>query len=193
MSNEPTLPPEIRHELHDLRKEWWWFLLLGIALIVLGIIALGSSFVTSLAVVVFFGLLLVVGGAAQVASAFWAGRWSGMILQLLMGIFYAVVGILMIDSPIEALQAVTLLIAALLMVGGLFRIVAALTIRFPAWGWQLLSGAISVLLGLMINKGWPDNSVFIIGLFLGIELIFAGWYWVMLSIGIANLPDSPNA
>lgn len=193
MSNEPTLPPEIRHELHELRKEWWWFLLLGIALIVLGLIALGSAFVTSLAVIVFFGLLLVVGGAAQVASAFWAGKWSGMILQLLMGIFYIVVGVLMIDAPIEALQAVTLLIAALLIVGGLFRLVAALTIRFPAWGWQLLSGAISVLLGLMINKGWPDNSVFIIGLFLGIELVFAGWYWVMLSIGIANLPESPDA
>lgn len=193
MSNETNLPSEIRHELHAMRKEWCWFLFLGIGLIVLGLVALGSSFITSLAVVVFFGLLMVLGGAAQIASSFWAGRWSGMVLHLLMGIFYVVVGIMMIDAPIEALQAITLLIAAFLIVGGLFRVVAAMTIRFPAWGWQLLSGAISVLLGLMINKGWPDNSLFIIGMFLGIELIFSGWYWVMLSIGIRSLPDSPAA
>ncbi|TWT38573.1 HdeD family acid-resistance protein [Blastopirellula retiformator] len=190
MSEVPNLPPEIRHELHELRKEWWWFLLLGVGLIVLGLFALGASFITSLAVVVFFGLLLVVGGAVQIASAFWAGRWSGMLLSMLLGIFYVVTGMLMIDAPIEAMQAIVLLIAAFLIVGGLFRIVAALSVRFPAWGWQLLSGAVSVILGLMINKGWPDNSVFIIGLFLGIELIFSGWYWVMLSIGVRSLPES---
>ncbi|MFI4876272.1 MAG: HdeD family acid-resistance protein [Blastopirellula sp. JB062] len=193
MTNENNVTPATRHELHDLRNEWCWFLFLGIGLVALGVIALGASFIASLAVVVFFGLLMVLGGAAQIASAFWAGRWSGMVLHLLMGIFYAVVGMLMIDAPIEALQAITLLIAAFLIVGGLFRVVAAMTIRFPAWGWQLLSGAISVLLGLMINKGWPDNSFFIVGMFLGIELIFSGWYWVMLAIGVRNLPESPAA
>lgn len=74
---------EFVHELHSLRDKWWCFLVLGISLILLGAMAVGSSFAASLTVVVLFGFLLLAGGVIQVISSFWAGKWSGMLLHLL--------------------------------------------------------------------------------------------------------------
>ena len=124
------------------------------------------------------------GGMAQVVSAFWAGKWSGFMLQLLVGILYAVVGFILVDKPLEGAADLTLLIAAFLMVGGLIRIVFAMSERFTGWGWSLLNGAVTLLLGLLIFREWPLSGLFAIGLFVGIEMIFNGWYWIMLAIGL---------
>ena len=51
------------------------------------------------------------------------------------------------------------------------------------WGWVVVSGIISLLLGLMIVAKWPYSSVYVLGIFLGIDLIFIGSSW--LTIGLA--------
>jgi uncharacterized membrane protein HdeD (DUF308 family) len=182
------LPSALRHELAVLQREWWWFLLLGIALIVLGTVAIGSAVLVTTATMIFFGLLLLAAGIAQLVGAFWAGRWSGFLLTLLVSLFYILTGFFMVDAPVESAMAITLLLALTFFVTGIFRIVAALTLRFHHWGWPLLNGVISVLLGTMIYKQWPASGVWVIGLFIGIELIFNGWAWVMLAIGLKLAP-----
>ncbi len=187
---EPDSSPGnvVCHELAAMQHHWWWFLVLGISLVVLGTVAMGSTpFVTAVTVTL-FGFIMVVGGLAQVVSAFWAGRWSGFMLQLLVGILYVVVGFILVDKPIQGAAGLTLLIAAFLMVGGLIRIVFALSERFTGWGWSLLNGAITLLLGLLIYREWPLTGLFAIGLFVGIEMIFNGWYWIMLAIGLKRAP-----
>jgi uncharacterized membrane protein HdeD (DUF308 family) len=179
----------LRHELHAMRKDWWWFLLLGLALVVLGTAALGSAVIASEAAVVFFGLMLLAGGIAQVISAFWVGKWSGFLVNLLVGLLYILTGFFIIDAPLESAVALTLLLAMMFFVSGLFKIVAALTIRYPMWGWSLASGVISLMLGVMIYRQWPASGLWVIGMFVGIELIFNGWTWIMLSIGLRALPD----
>jgi uncharacterized membrane protein HdeD (DUF308 family) len=74
------------------------------------------------------------------------------------------------------------------MIGGLVRIVVSLSERFPGWGWALLNGSVTLLLGLLIFRSLPASSFLVIGLFVGIEMIFNGWYWVMLSIGLKRTP-----
>lgn len=172
------------HELADHKREWWWFFLLGVGLIVFGVVALSCSFITTVTIALLFGALLMVAGAAQVISAFWAHRWSGTLVHLLIGILYVVVGLLILDSPLESVVMLTLLLAGMLMVSGIFRIVSAMTLRFHEWGWTVLSGVVSLLLGMLIYKGWPDTGLFAIGLFIGIEMIFNGWMWVMLGLGL---------
>src|SRR5947209_10715489 len=138
-----TGPAEIRHELQKMRDEWWWFLLLGIGLVVLGSIAIGYGVVAyylSLVIAVLFGVLMLLGGIAQVVTAFWAGRWSGFALSLLIGILYIVTGFFIIDKPELGAETITLVLAVALIVGGLFRIIAAMALRFTHWGWALLSG-----------------------------------------------------
>lgn len=178
----------MRHELAELQNDWWWFMLLGIGLIVLGTLALGSAALTSVAAVVFLGLLLLAGGIAQTISAFWAGRWSGFLLTMFIGLLYIVAGVFIIGHPVDSMVDLTLMLAFLFMVSGVFRIITSLMLRFPLWGWPLLNGVISVLLGVMIYKQWPASGLWVIGLFVGIEMIFNGWAWLMLALALRNLP-----
>jgi uncharacterized membrane protein HdeD (DUF308 family) len=193
------LAAAFRHELVALREHWWWFLLLGIAMIVLGTVALGSSFFVSVVTVVFFGFLLLTGGVIQIISSFWAGRWTGLLLHLLIGILYVITGYMIIDAPVESTVQLTLVVALFLLVSGLFRIVASLLLKFHDWGWVLLNGIVTLLLGLLIYKHWPSDGLWVIGLFVGIDMIFNGWAWIMLSLGlrwaknIAGPGPSPTA
>ena len=175
------------HELGAVRKHWWWFLLLGIFLVVLGTIALSAAPFVTLVSVNVLGFLLLGAGIVQIVSSFWAGRWSGLLLHLLVGILYVVTGFLIVDKPIEAEFSLTYLIALFLLVAGLFRIVASLLIQFHDWGWVLLNGIITLILGLMILRQFPSSGLWVIGMFVGIDMLFNGWTWIMLSIGLRGL------
>ncbi len=168
------------HELEHLQDDWKWFTTLGMVLIILGIIAVIYCFFASQAAVVLFGILILAGGIAQIISAFWAGKWNGFLLNLLIGIIYVVAGLFMVDDHQQAVLVLSALLAAFFIVGGIIRIIAALSMQFAGWGWALLSGVIALLLGVLIYKGWPYTGAMIIGLYIGIEMIFNGWYWVML-------------
>jgi uncharacterized membrane protein HdeD (DUF308 family) len=146
--------------LQTLRSKWGWFLVLGIVLIVLGILALGAPLVMTLTTVMLFGVLLVVGGGAEIVSAFWASKWSGFFLHVLSGVLHLVVGI-----------------------------IVSVVHRFPQWGWVLLNGIVTLLLGILIWRGWPEASLWVIGTFVGVDLLFNGWSWVMLALAARKIPN----
>jgi len=177
----------------ELKRSWGWFLALGIALIVLGTIALGSALVMTIASVFFFGWLMIIAGVMEAVHAFWRKRWAGFFLDLLTGILYVVVGWMMVTNPKESALLLTLIIAMFLLFEGVFRIVVALSARYPHWGWVLLNGVISLVLGLMIWRQWPYSGLWVIGLFVGIEMLFNGWSLVMLSLASRRLPEEAPA
>lgn len=189
MTQAPTAAyrDPIRHELSELRGQWIWFLILGIVTIVLGTLIIAVPWMGTLAAVWMLSVLLIAGGIGQLVGAFWARRWSGFFLSLLAGILYLAVGILSIDQPIKTAAGLTLLIASFLIVGGIFRIVASLVYRFEGWIWPLLNGVISLLLGIFIWRHWPVDAFWVIGLFVGIEMLFSGWTWVMLALAVRSL------
>jgi uncharacterized membrane protein HdeD (DUF308 family) len=193
----PTQVPEIRrtlrHELEAIRGQWVWLLALGIVLVVVGTLAIGAPFIASLATALTIGALLLVGGAAQLVGSFWTRDWSGFFLMFLMGVLYIVVGLLFLEQPVSALEALTLLLACALIVSGIFRIVGSLMSRFPQWGWVLVGGVINLLLGIMIWRQWPFTGLWVIGLFVGIDMIFNGWTWVMLALRLKSLPRASVA
>ena len=183
----------LRHELDALRGNWFWFVLLGVALIVLGTVALGSVVVTSLAAAVAIGVLLLLAGVAECVGAFWCRGWSGFFLELLSGVLSIVVGLLFLRAPVGALASLTLLVACFLMAGGLFKIVGALSYRFAAWGWTLAGGVVDLVLGVMIWQELPASALWVIGLFVGVNLIFRGFNWVALGVALRALPRRPEA
>ena len=183
-----ALRHELRHELDALRGNWFWFVILGVTLVVLGTVALGSVVIASLAAAVAIGVLLLLGGAAEGVGAFWCRGWSGFFLELLSGVLSIVVGLLFLRAPAGALAALTLLLACFLMVGGTFKIVAAAVYRFAAWGWSLAGGIIDVILGVMIWQEWPASALWVIGLFVGINLLFRGLNWIALGMALHSLP-----
>jgi uncharacterized membrane protein HdeD (DUF308 family) len=177
----------LRHELEAIRGNWGWILALGIILIVVGTIAVAMPFVASLASAVAFGVLLLMGGIAQLVGVFWTRDWSGFFLSLLMGVLYLVLGVLFLRDPGDALLAMTLLLACVLMVSGLFRIIGSLMYQFPFWGWTLAGGILNLVLGILIWMQWPLSGLWVIGLFVGIDMIFTGWTWVMLALALKDL------
>jgi uncharacterized membrane protein HdeD (DUF308 family) len=70
-------------------------------------------------------------------------------------------------------------------------LVFALAHSFEGRSWVLLNGFITLLLGISIWRQWPESSVWVIGLFVGIELVFSGWSWIML--GLAVRPTSQTS
>jgi uncharacterized membrane protein HdeD (DUF308 family) len=90
----------------------------------------------------------------------------------------------MLEDPVRAATVITLLLAASFFVGGLLRIIFSLVVRFHAWPWVLLTGAVDLILGVLIFSGWPESSLWVIGLFVGIDLLFHGWSWMILALTV---------
>ena len=178
----------IRHELQAIRGKWIWLVVLGIALIVLGTILLGSPVIATLATVTALGVLILLGGVMEVVGAFWCQEWSGFFLALLSGILGVVIGLMLLSNPIQGGITLTILLATFLFVGGIFKAVAALAHRFGGWGWLLLSGVIDVVLGVMIWRKLPMSGLTIIGVLVGISLIFRGVSWLMVGFALKRLP-----
>lgn len=173
------LPLGAIEELHRRRGR---FVAMGVALLVLGTIGVVAAGLFTLASVLLFGWLLVIGGAATGAHAFWARRWSGFFLQLAAALLYLVVGALIVTRPEAGAIGLTLLLAAALIVQGVFRCATAFATHVERRGWLLASGAITLLLGIMIWAEWPVSGLWVIGLFVGIDMIFYGWWLVALGL-----------
>jgi len=188
--DERAVVEEVRQELAEIRHNWLWFVLLGTALIIVGVIALGALVIASLATALAIGALLVVAGVTETVGASWSRGWEGFFLHLLSGVLSLVVGVLCLWAPVDALLALTLLVACLLMVGGIFKIVAALSYRFHAWGWPLVSGVIDLILGVLISLEWPASAWWVLGLFVGISLVFRGFNWIGLGLALRAQPPT---
>jgi uncharacterized membrane protein HdeD (DUF308 family) len=187
MSTDPSLAPNpVREELERLREHWLLLLILGIATAFIGSLAIISSFIATLATVTFFGMLLLIGAVIQLVNALTCRNWRGFLVYLLTGILYGVVGLIMMNHPLEAAAGLTLMLAAAFIAGGVIRIVVAAMEHFHGWPWVMVSGFISLLLGMFIWRHFPKDAFWVIGLFVGIDLIFLGWSWIILSLGIRS-------
>jgi uncharacterized membrane protein HdeD (DUF308 family) len=186
-ANFPFFLADVKEELHTLRQNWGWFLALGIALIIVGLLAIAFPVLATLTTVEVFGFLLLLGAGAEVASAIWARRWGGFFLHLLCGLLYLFLGAVIIERPGLGAAGYTLMLAVFFVAAGLVRVVFALSQRFSGWGWTLLSGAITLLLGILIWRNLPEAALWVIGTFVGIELVFNGWSLVMLGLAARSL------
>jgi uncharacterized membrane protein HdeD (DUF308 family) len=181
----------LKHELGHLQSNWWWFLLLGILLVVCGTGAIVFPVVSSLAVMTVLAVILLVGGIVTIVGAFWAGKWSGILVQLLVGVVYLAAGLVVREKPIGTILTLTLFLAVTFIVLGAFRTLAALMVRFPQWGWALLNGLITFLVGMVIFRqveSKPFQALWVIGLLVGLEMLLNGWTWIMLSLDIRRIP-----
>ncbi len=170
------------YEVPEVRKYWGWFLAIGLLLIALGALAIGYANWATEFTVVLLGFFMTAAGILQVISGSYAIKWTGFSSSLLLGLFYIVAGCLCIFKPLESSLAISLLIAALLLIGGAFRLFSALSYRFDNWGWVVFNGLVAILLGILILAEWPASALWVIGLFVGIDLLLMGCYWVWLSL-----------
>lgn len=166
-------------------------IVLGVISVLVGLLAMSATVVATMASVFVFGILLVVAGINEIVHAILVRNWRGFALHLLAAAMYLLVGVFMLEDPVQAAEVITLIFAASFMVGGVLRIVVALVERFPSSSWVLLSGIVDLLLGLMIFNRWPESSLWVVGLFVGIDLLFHGWS--SIALGLAVRAAGPKA
>ncbi len=164
------------------RAPWGLLLVLGIAEIILGLIGLGYSVALTFAVIFVLGVLLVLGAGVHGVRAFTSRHGGQIVLHVLLALIYLIAGIYFIIQPGEAAVDVTLFLAIFLVVAGVFRIVGSAAAQYPGWGASLVSGLISVLLGILLWVQWPLSGLVFIGLCVAIELIFNGVTWVAVAL-----------
>jgi len=177
-----------------LRAKWGWIVALGIVYVIAGFIALGSIVMATVASVLVVGIMMIVAGVAEVVNAFQIKSWGKFLLWALLGVLYIVAGFVTFDNPLFAAVLLTLLLGASLVASGIMRIFLAFSMKAGMpWVWIALSGVITLLLGVLILARWPINSVYILGLFLGIDLIMAGAGWIGLGFGLHRTPAASRA
>ena len=194
MSAPPSIPSTIT-EFHligmdDLRKRWTWLVGLGIAFLVMGTLAIAVAPFVTVATMVFFGVLMLFAGVLQTAHAIAMRGWSGFFIDLMAGVLYAVVGLVIIAHPGATAVALTLIIAILLILGGIFRLLIAISMRFHNRTWLLIHGIINLMLGSTIWSDWPVSGLWVIGVVIGLDMVFNGCSLLMLGLIAATASSS---
>ena len=178
--------------LAQVRRSWGWFLLFGILLAALGVACIVKAQSATTFSILALGWILVISGVFWLVSSFYAFSWHGFFLYLLNAILRGAVGYLLIRHPNAGAEGVTMLLAALFIVGGLFRAIGASVIQFPRWGWTFVSGLVSLALGIYLMAIWQTASTFFVGMIIGIDLIFDGASLIGFAGAIHSLPGAPE-
>jgi uncharacterized membrane protein HdeD (DUF308 family) len=163
------------------RERWGWFLAFGIALIVLGIVALGDTFMVTIFSVAVLGWLLILSAIFH-AIQWFRGREARHYLDLFGFIINLVVGLILVIDPAVGALTLTLVLAAFFLVVGGMQLISAISKEVPHRGWAILDGAVSLVLGILLFVHWPISALWFIGFAVGVALIFRGWAWIMLAL-----------
>ena len=165
-----------------IRRQWVSFVAFGAALIALGFIALGVIGFATPPSAFLVGGFLVLAGLMKTTEASRLRRWGGFTRLLLAGVLSLVVGLPMLANPAASERSLTLVMATLFTIGGIARIAATRSSRFPGRPYAMTSDAVTVLLGIAIGTGWPVSGAWTVGTFVAIDLIFDGWSLVLAGV-----------
>lgn len=174
--------------LEPLRAKSGWIVALGVVYVIAELVALGSVVMATVATVFLVGVMMLIAGAAEVINAFQIKTWGKFLLWILLGALYIVAGFVTFENPLLAAATLTLLLGIALLASGIARIALAFSMKAATpWIWVLLSGVVTLLLGVVILAHWPVSGLYILGLFLGIDLVLAGASWIGIGLGLSRL------
>ena len=190
MSTNSPLPPNLAEGLKVLRAKWGWIVALGVVFLIAGFVALGSAVAATASAVMIVGIMMIMGGVAEIVAAFSVKGWGKFVVWMLLGLLYVGAGVIAIGNPFAAATILTLMLGAALVAGGVLRIFLAFSMKSAGkpWGWVVLSCLVTLLLCIIIISKCPASSFFVLGIFLGIDLIFIGSGWVTMGLALKNRP-----
>jgi uncharacterized membrane protein HdeD (DUF308 family) len=175
--------------LAPLRAKWGWIVALGVVYLVAGVVALGSIVSATVASVWVVGIMMIIAGVAEVINAFQVKTWGRFFFWLILGALYIFAGFVAFDNPFLTAVWLTLFLGAALVASGILRIFLGFNMKAGSpWIWIVVSGLITLLLGVIILVHWPFSAVYTLGIFLGVDLVFAGAGWIGLGLGLRNAP-----
>jgi uncharacterized membrane protein HdeD (DUF308 family) len=180
--------PPVAPSTEPLRAKSGWIIALGVIYLVAGIVALSSVTLATVVSVLLVGIMMIVSGVAEVINAFQVKSWGRFMLWVLLGALYVVAGILVFQNPLLTAKLLTLLVGAFLIASGITKFVLAFSMKTGTSWVVVLSGLITLLVGLVIVAQWPVGSLYILGIFLAVDLIFSGIGWISIGLGLKPRP-----
>lgn len=183
MGNDVTASDSRSGMNNVVARSPWACAMLGIIMIAAGVLVLGDMAFAAIVSVTFIGLMTIAAGVFEIVHVFWTKGWGGFLWQLLLGLLYLALGVLLLRQPVSGALILTGLLGAFLMGSGIIRCLLGFA-RWRQSGWMMLiSGAFSLLTGVLILSGWPaPASIWVLGLLLGVDLISHGFAWLLYAI-----------
>ncbi|MFD4833072.1 HdeD family acid-resistance protein [Streptomyces sp. SID4919] len=172
-----------RGEVRKLRRGFTGLVVLGTLLVVAGVVGLVYVGVATLTTMLLFGWLLLIAGVIGLVHAVQSRQQDYFWPAVLIAALYLAAGVVILRRPDVAAATLTMFAALLFLAGGLFRLVGALVARGAQSGWTLVQGALGVLLGVLVLAGWPSSSVYVIGFFFSLAVLFDGLGLIATGLG----------
>ena len=176
-----------------LRDTWLTNLFTGIVMIVLGTLAIALPMAAAMTVEILLGILLLAGGVMQLIAAC-SKESTNRFFTFISAALFGIVGGLLLARPWSGILTMTLLLSVFFAVEGIAKIISAFKMR-PAksWGWMAVSGLVTLALGGIIWAAWPGDAIWVIGLIVGIDLLFGGLATIMISLIMREMLSTPKS
>ena len=176
-------PIGIKSVPDSLTRGWGWLFALGVVFVILGSIGLYMTIGLTLISMIFFGVLLIIAGVSQFVDVCKSKEWKLAFWHALVAVFYVVGGGLVIYDPFLASALITILLAGVLLLIGFSRLMMATTLKKSAGcGWLVFAGLMAIILGTLILLQWPISGLWVIGLFIAIQMMVDGWTYIFIAL-----------
>lgn len=193
--NSTPVFPDIKQHIDgldpaQLRKYAGRIIVFGVLMLIFGFLALCFWVFSTITSVIFIGSLMIAGGVAQIVQSWKMRGFAETLLFALLGVIYIIAGVFCWLKPLESAIVITLLLGISLIVHGALRLYLWFK-HHKEKGWNVIafSGVFTLLTGVFIVAGWPISSVYVLGVFLGIDLTFQGAGMIALGSALKKMPE----
>jgi uncharacterized membrane protein HdeD (DUF308 family) len=164
--------------MERLRHRWGWFVALGALAVLFGLVALALVISATLAAVYAIAVFMIIAGGSEIVVGLGSKSWGRAFLWVVAGLFYIVAGAFALAQPGHAAVILTLMLGISLVATGITRIYIGSHLHTHARTMVIVGGVVTLLVGLLVIMGWPNNSIIILGTLLGVDLLFTGVTWI---------------
>jgi uncharacterized membrane protein HdeD (DUF308 family) len=172
----------------DVHRSTTWSIVLSVLIMIAGFVAIALPFIAGIAFTLIVGWLLIFTGVVHIVFAFSAGRTRMAIWQVLLGIVYGFIGFYVLINPVAGLAGLTFAIAVYLLIEAVLELVLSFQLRPAAGsGWLLFDGIVTFILAAMIWSTWPSSAAWVVGVLVGISMLFSGMTRLMLSLAARRI------
>lgn len=167
-------------------------IVLGAISVALGLVAIIFPFIAALATNLLVGSVMAAAGLVSITHAVKLRGAEGWGVELLGGILALAIGLLLLLFPLPGILSLGLLLVAFFFTQGAVRLVTALRHRQePGWAWLLGVALLEILLGIVVLTGFPGSAIWLLGVLLGVDLLFNGVGLIMFARSIRRGRPAP--
>jgi uncharacterized membrane protein HdeD (DUF308 family) len=147
----------------------------GVLFTIFGFLAVILPEISTLTVELFLGWLMLFGGSVQLYRTLKDKTSDSFYGLLFTSILYIVFGLLLVIYPISGIISLTILLIFFFLLEGIAKIYLGFKITPTNQRiWFILNGVIALAMAGIIWAGWPGTAFWVLGLLVGINMIFFG-------------------